>query len=35
MCRCDGYVICVGPETRAGALGGGMSAVYMLNCVDG
>ena len=27
VCRCDGDVICVG------ALGGGMSAVYMLNSV--
>ena len=32
MCRSDGDVICVGHDLT-GALGGGMSTVYMLNSV--
>ena len=32
VCRCDGNVICVGHDLNC-ALGGGMSAVYMLNSV--
>ena len=32
MCKCDGDVICVA-MTWTGALGGGMSAVHMLNSV--
>ena len=33
MCRCDGDAICVGYDPEPGALGGGTSAVEMLNSV--